>query len=133
VAVAAPWLLGLFTDDPQIRRAGTVLLWLGVLHEPARNFNFVYGTALRAAGDGRYPMLVGGISMAVVLAGGAWLLGDAFGLGLPGVWIAYTADEWLRGLAMLARWRARRWVPSTRAMFQLLEATDAAAGQEATR
>ena len=25
--------------------------------------------------------------------------------GLPGIWIAYALDEWVRGLVLLARWR----------------------------
>jgi Na+-driven multidrug efflux pump len=129
-AATAPWLLGAFTGDPWIRRAGGMLLWLGVVHEPARNFNLVYGYALRAAGDGKYPMLVGGVSMVLVLAGGSWLLGGVLGLGLPGVWLAYTADEWVRGLLMMTRWRARRWLPRARALLQSLEAGGQAAGQE---
>jgi Na+-driven multidrug efflux pump len=31
------------------------------------------------------------------------------------VWIAYAADEWLRGLTMAARWYRHGWVPSARA------------------
>jgi len=48
------------------------------------------------------------------LAGGSWLLGDVAGLGLVGVWIAYAADEWLRGLLMWRRWVRLQWVPMAR-------------------
>jgi Na+-driven multidrug efflux pump len=49
-----------------------------------------------------------------VLAGGSWLLGVHLGLGLVGVWIAYAADEWLRGLLMWRRWARLRWLPHAR-------------------
>jgi Na+-driven multidrug efflux pump len=52
--------------------------------------------------------------MALVLAGGSWLLGEVLGLGLVGVWIAYAADEWLRGLIMWRRWARHGWVPHAR-------------------
>jgi Na+-driven multidrug efflux pump len=58
--------------------------------------------------------------MAVVLAGGSWLLGSHFGLGLPGVWLAYIADEWLRGLIMWRRWATLAWVPHARASHRRL-------------
>jgi Na+-driven multidrug efflux pump len=114
-ALAGPWLLRMFTADPQIIRAATVLLWWTVLLEPGRTFNLVVINALRAAGDARYPVLAGAASMAVVLAGGSWLLGSYLGLGLPGLWIAYAADEWLRGLLMWRRWATLAWVPHARA------------------
>jgi putative MATE family efflux protein len=114
-ALAGPWLLRLFTQDPQIIRDGTTLLWWTVLLEPGRTFNLVVINALRATGDARYPVLVGAGSMLVVLAGGSWLLGVHLGLGLPGVWIAYAADEWLRGLLMWRRWARLEWVPHARA------------------
>ena len=31
-------------------------------------------------------------------------------MGLVGVWIAMTADEWLRGLMMYRRWKQRKWL-----------------------
>ena len=114
-ALAGPWLLRQFTADPQILAVGVALLWWSVLLEPGRTFNLVVINALRAAGDARYPVLVGAVSMAGVLAGGSWLLGVHFGLGLTGVWIAYAADEWLRGLLMWRRWRRQDWVPHARA------------------
>ncbi len=59
--------------------------------------------------------LVGAGSMLLVLAGGSWLLGVHLGLGLVGVWIAYAADEWLRGLLMWRRWQRLAGVPHARA------------------
>jgi len=114
-ALAAPHLLTFFTNDPAIIRQGTVLMWLTVLIEPGRTFNLVVINALRAAGDARYPVMVGAFSMVFVLAGGAWVLGVHFGLGLVGVWISYAADEWIRGLLMWRRWAQHKWVPYARA------------------
>ena len=115
MALAGPWLLRLFTNDPQIVAAAVVLLWWTVLLEPGRTFNLVVINALRATGDARYPVVAGAASMLIVLAGGSWLLGSHLGLGLPGVWIAYIADEWIRGLLMWRRWAQHKWVPHARA------------------
>lgn len=114
-ALAGPWLLGVFTHDAGIVAQGTLLLWCSVLLEPGRTFNLVVINALRAAGDARYPVVVGAVSMVLVLAGGSWLLGHVLGMGLLGVWLAYSADEWLRGLLMWRRWRKLGWVPLARA------------------
>ncbi|WP_374360164.1 MATE family efflux transporter [Pseudoduganella danionis] len=113
-ALAARPLLGWFSNDEHILAAGTILLWLTVLLEPGRTFNLVVINALRAAGDARFPVLAGALSMLLVLAGGSWLFGVVLGWGLPGVWLAYAADEWIRGLIMWRRWQALAWVPHAR-------------------
>ncbi|MCP5270721.1 MAG: polysaccharide biosynthesis C-terminal domain-containing protein [Burkholderiaceae bacterium] len=127
-ALAAPWLLRLFTQDPAILAAGATLMAWSVLLEPGRTFNLVVINALRAAGDARFPVAVGAVSMAVVLAGGSWWLGVHLGWGLVGVWIAYAADEWLRGLLMWWRWRRLAWVPAARASRRRLKALQRQAG-----
>ncbi|MDN3921908.1 MATE family efflux transporter [Roseateles violae] len=114
-ALAAPWLLRAFTQDAHIIALGTTLMWWTVLLEPGRTFNLVVINALRAAGDARFPVAAGAASMLIVLAGGSWLLGVHLGLGLVGVWIAYAADEWIRGLIMWRRWVTLGWVPHARA------------------
>jgi len=119
-ALAAPWLLRLFTRDPAIIAAGGTLLWITVLLEPGRTFNLVVINALRAAGDARYPVAAGAVSMLLVLAGGSWLLGKVLGLGLVGIWIAYAADEWIRGLLMWRRWATQGWVPHARRVHRRL-------------
>ena len=114
-ALAAPWLMRHFTDDPQILETASLLLWIAVLVEPGRVFNVVYVNALRATGDARFPVAAGAVSMVLVMGGLGWLLAVHFGLGLAGLWIAYAADEWTRGLTMAARWKWRGWLPHARA------------------
>ena len=132
-ALAGRWLLGWFTSDPAIVAAGATLLWWTVLLEPGRTFNLVVINALRATGDARYPVVAGAASMLVVLAGGSWFLGVHLGLGLVGLWIAYAADEWIRGLLMWRRWATQGWVPHARATHRRLRALAAHAAPAATR
>lgn len=113
-ALAGGPLLRWFTTDPAIVSAGIGLLWWSVLLEPGRTFNLVVINALRAAGDARFPVAAGALSMALVLGAGSWWLAHGLGLGLTGIWIAYAADEWLRGLIMWARWRQLHWLPHAR-------------------
>jgi len=122
VALSGPWLLGLFTRDATIIASGATLLWLTVLVESGRTFNLVVINALRATGDARYPLLAGVASLVGVLAGGSWFLGAHMGWGLVGLWIAYAADEWLRGLLMWRRWARHEWVPFARATRRRLRA-----------
>jgi Na+-driven multidrug efflux pump len=117
-ALAAPWLLRMFTSDPEIIATGTTLMWITVVLEPGRTFNLVVINALRAAGDARYPVMAGAASMVLVLAGGSWLLGLHWGL--VGVWVAYALDEWVRGLLMWRRWARLAWVPHARATHRRL-------------
>jgi Na+-driven multidrug efflux pump len=102
-------LLSIFTDNPEILKEGTKLLYLTLLLEPGRSFNLVIISSLRAAGDVKFPIMMGIISMWGVSVPLAYLLGIVYGLGLVGIWIAFAADEWLRGLCMLWRWRKRDW------------------------
>ncbi len=117
-AITAPITLRLFTHDETIINSATTLLWLTVILEPGRTCNIVIINALRATGDARFPVMVGAFSMLIVMAGGSWLLGSYFQLGLVGVWIAYAADEWLRGLVMAMRWFGRGWVGHARASLR---------------
>lgn len=113
-AISAHWTLTLFTRDASIIAQATTLLWIAVLLEPGRTCNVVIINALRATGDARFPVAAGALSMLLVMAGGSWLLGVYFKLGLVGVWIAYAVDEWLRGLMMAARWTRLGWLPAAR-------------------
>ncbi len=102
-------LFGIFTDNPDIITLGTTLILLTIILEPGRAFNLVVINSLRAAGDVKYPVYIGILSMWGVAVTLSYVLGIVFGLGLIGVWIAFIVDEWLRGLLMLRRWRSKKW------------------------
>lgn len=102
-------LMGLFTEDPAIITAGAAIFLLSIVLEPGRTFNMVIINSLRATGDARFPVLMGVLSMWGIAVPLAYLLGVHLGVGLIGIWIAFTVDEWLRGLIMLLRWRSRAW------------------------
>lgn len=102
-------LLSIFTDNQEIITLGSILILLTIILEPGRAFNLVVINSLRAAGDVKYPVYIGILSMWGVAVTLSYVLGIVFGLGLIGVWIAFIVDEWLRGLLMLRRWRSKKW------------------------
>jgi Na+-driven multidrug efflux pump len=82
---------------------------LAFLLEPGRACNLVVISALRAAGDVRYPVYIGMLFVWLLAVPAAYLLGIHLELGLLGIFSAFVMDEWLRGLMMLRRWRTKRW------------------------
>jgi Na+-driven multidrug efflux pump len=103
-------LMGIFTSNSDIIEVGSVLILLTIILEPGRSFNLVVINSLRAAGDVKFPVYMGILSMWGVSVTLSYLLGIHFGLGLAGIWIAFIADEWLRGLLMLWRWKSKVWI-----------------------
>ena len=57
----------------------------------------------------KLPGKEGLISMFLVMAGGAWLFGHAFGLGVFGIFLAQALDEFIRGIISLIRWFSNKW------------------------
>jgi putative MATE family efflux protein len=103
-------LFSIFTDNTDIIKVGSLLILLTIILEPGRSFNLVIINALRAAGDVRFPVYMGILSMWGVSVTLSYILGIHFGLGLVGVWISFIVDEWFRGLIMLKRWKSRAWI-----------------------
>jgi putative MATE family efflux protein len=109
-SVAAEPLLRIFTSNEEIISLGKTLIYLTIILEPGRSFNLVVINALRATGDVRFPVYMGILSMWGVSVTLSYILGIWFGLGLIGIWISFIADEWLRGIIMLKRWRSKVWI-----------------------
>ena len=64
---------------------------------------------MKAAGDVKFPTVLGIASMWGVSVLLGFLLGIVFDLGLVGVWIAMACDEILRGIVVLIRWLRGTW------------------------
>ncbi|WP_027084605.1 MATE family efflux transporter [Cohnella panacarvi] len=103
------YMLELLSGNEEVVELGRKLLLLSFLLEPGRAFNLILISALRAAGDVRYPVYVGILFMWGLAVPSAYLFGIHFGWGLFGILTAFVMDEWIRGLMMAYRWKSRRW------------------------
>lgn len=72
--------------------------------------SFAQSNALRAAGDVKFTMIVAIASMWICRVGMAYLLGQGFGLGVIGVWIAMTMDWTVRAFLFTHRVRTGKWL-----------------------
>jgi Na+-driven multidrug efflux pump len=117
-AIGAPWLMRGFTQDAAVIAAAQTLLWISFALETGRVANLVVFGALRATGDVVLPVSWAIASIVIVLGFGSMLLGQWWGL--AGIWIAYAADEWIRGAAMLWRWETHGWMTHARAIHERL-------------
>ncbi|MBW9234170.1 hypothetical protein JQK62_18235, partial [Leptospira santarosai] len=52
-------LIGLFTDNPEVIKIASTVLLLSILLETGRTMNIVIINSLRAAGDAKFPVLIG--------------------------------------------------------------------------
>ncbi|HEX8434779.1 MATE family efflux transporter [Archangium sp.] len=102
-------LVALFTDNADILQLTAQMIVLSLLLESGRSFNLVLVNALRAAGDARFTVYIGFMSMVAMSLPLGYFLVFRMNLGLAGVWLAVSADEWTRGLIFWARWKSRAW------------------------
>lgn len=102
-------LTRLFTDDSEIIALTAAILLYSLVYEPGRTINLVIISGIKGAGDMKYPVTVALISMWTLAVGGSLALGLGLGIGVLGVFIAFSADEWVRGFFMLLRWKSRQW------------------------
>lgn len=102
-------LMGLFTDNEDIIKIGASVLLLSILLETGRTINIIIINSLRAAGDAKYPVIIGSFSMVAMSLPLGYLLVFQLDMGLVGVWLAIAADEWTRAIIMYFRWKSRRW------------------------
>ena len=109
IALFGEPILRLFTNNTEIISIGVPVLWTIVFVEPGRALNIVILGSLKSAGDVRFPVMIGIVSMWGVAVGLSYLLGAYYGLGILGVWLAQGADEWLRGCFAYRRWMGKPW------------------------
>lgn len=102
-------IVGIFTDNPEVIRLAAQVLVLGLALETGRTLNIVIINSLRAAGDARFPVIMGAISMIGISLPLGYFFVFILEWGLVGVWAAIAIDEWTRGLIMLFRWKSKAW------------------------
>lgn len=108
--VVSPFALQLYTlKNETLAITETILgmecLAVGLFHVLA----FVLPTCLRAAGDAKYTMYVGVLSMFFARVAGAYILGTVMGLGVVGTRIAMYIDWIVRIVFFEIRYKSGKW------------------------
>lgn len=110
VILLLPWILNLYSLSSEARNLTFILVIMHnimaiALHPTA----FVLPNGLRAAGDVKFSMVVGIVSMILFRLGAAVLFGIIFNLGIIGVWIAMGSDWLCRSVCFVIRFIKGKW------------------------
>ncbi|OAB32906.1 MATE family efflux transporter [Paenibacillus glacialis] len=117
-------LFGLFTNNESIIMMGAQVILLSIFLETGRTCNLVIINSLRASGDAKFPVYMGLISMVCMSLPLGYVLVFQLHLGLAGVWIAISCDEWLRAIIMFFRWKSRAWEKHGLIQHETVESND---------
>ncbi len=102
-------IVRIFTADSEVIREGVWAIRIAACIQPLMSQSFVFGGALRGAGDTRATMVitmstVWGLRIVVT-----YLLGHLLGLGLIGAWLAIGVDFAFRWALFSRRFRTGKW------------------------
>ncbi len=103
------WLIGLYTNDPQVEKLGEMCLIFIALAQPLQAISVILASALRGAGDTRATLVFTFIGIWIVRVGVGFLIGIVLGLGLFGLWIGWIADFLTRAVLIAWRFKGARW------------------------
>lgn len=102
-------IIDIFTQDSDIIPLIAMLIAGSIFIESGRVFNLIFISALKGAGDIKFPVQMGILSMWGIAVLCAYLLGLQWEYGVIGAWLAIGLDEWFRGIIMFKRWRSKVW------------------------
>ncbi len=115
-------LIGLFLEEAEVIRFGGRFLIFAALFQLFDATAIVTGSALKGAGDTKWPMVMMTVSHWLVVVGGGsvvvWLKPE---WGSLGPWVVASLLISLTGILLWARWRSRAWT-----RIDLLAADDGA-------
>ena len=103
-------LFTLITNDKTYVDIIVKILPLLFILEIGRCTNIVVISAQKSAGDVIFPLVLGLLSMSIIMAGGSWLFSKTFELGLVGIILAQSLDEFVRGIVSFIRWLSNGWM-----------------------
>lgn len=110
VILLLPWILNLYSLSSEARNLTFILVIMhNIMATALHPTAFVLPNGLRAAGDVKFSMVVGIVSMILFRLGVAVLFGIIFNLGIIGVWIAMGSDWLCRSVCFVIRFIKGKW------------------------
>ncbi len=102
-------IMTLYTDDPSVISQGAQILKLVALIQPFQSTQFILAGALRGAGDTRATAIITFITILLLRPGLAKFTINVLDWGLEGAWIALAADQVVRSVLVVFRYRSGKW------------------------
>ena len=110
VILLLPGILNLYSLSSEARNLTFILVIMhNIMATALHPTAFVLPNGLRAAGDVKFSMVVGIVSMILFRLGAAVLFGIIFNLGIIGVWIAMGSDWLCRSVCFVIRFIKGKW------------------------
>lgn len=110
IILLLPWILNLYSLSSEARNLTFILVIMhNIMATALHPTAFVLPNGLRAAGDVKFSMVVGIVSMILFRLGAAVLFGIIFNLGIIGVWIAMGSDWLCRSVCFVIRFIKGKW------------------------
>lgn len=110
VILLLPWILNLYSLSSEARNLTFILVIMhNIMATALHPTAFVLPNGLRAAGDVKFSMVVGIVSMILFRLGAVVLFGIIFNLGIIGVWIAMGSDWLCRSVCFVIRFIKGKW------------------------
>ena len=110
LAIFGSYILGLFTNNPEIIEIASVLLWMNALYDPCRVGNEIMIASLNVMGEVRYPVKMAVIVTYLFTVPLCFIFGSVLKWGLPMIWLVFILDEGFRLYLFIQRWRAGDWI-----------------------
>ena len=107
--VAAPWITGLFTNDPDVMRYGVNCIRVFGLGYPLYAVGMIMTQALNGAGDTATPSALNLLCFWLVQIPLAWWLAEPLSFGPNGVFFAIVVAESLLSVLSVVVFRRGRW------------------------
>lgn len=108
VVLFPTFFLSFFTKDSLIISLSIPLLFIALAMEPIRAVNVLGGVALKTAGDGKFSVIISLVFMWGLVP--VLIACVALGGGIFSVWMCLLADETIRAIINIWRWKSGRWI-----------------------
>lgn len=102
-------IFGLFIKEPEIIAVCKKVMLVDMFLEQGRAVNLCAVRSLQAAGDTKFPIILGILSAWTVAVGFGYLFGVVMGFGIVGVWVGMAMDEITRAIIFCIRWKGGKW------------------------
>ena len=107
--IGAPWITGLFTNDPEVMRYGVNCIRIFGIGYPLYAVGMIMTQSLNGAGDTATPSTLNLLCFWLVQIPLAWWLAEPLSLGPDGVFVAIVVAESLLSVLAVIMFRRGRW------------------------